>query len=320
MLKKLKKQYFTKKEHYFTFTFYKKNGKNKVYKYERGIVMYKFPIGVMLESFKLPAKEAIETAAKIGAKGLQIHASRGDYTPDNITNEKKAELRSMLSDNNLVISAFCGDLGKGFGNPELNPELIEKSKRIIDLAKELDTNIVTTHIGVVPSDPNHDRYKIMQEACFELAKYADSMEAKFAVETGPEHSKTLKGFLDSLGSKGVSVNLDPANLVMVIGQNPVDAVYDLKDYIVHTHAKDGIKLLDRDPEIIYGVSEAKMLMDPAFKEVPLGQGGVPFKEYLTALEDIGFKGFLTIEREVGATPKDDIILAADYLRGVMNNG
>ncbi len=282
--------------------------------------MYKFPIGVMLESFKLPYREAIETAAKIGAAGLQIHASRGVFTPDNITAEKKTELKSLLNDNNLVISALCGDLGKGFGNPELNPELIEKSKRIIDLAKELNTNIVTTHIGVVPTDPNHDRYKIMQEACYELAKYADSMDAKFAVETGPECSATLKGFLDSLGSKGVSVNLDPANLAMVVGENAVEAVYNLKDYIIHTHAKDGIKLLDRDPEIIYGVSEAKMLLDPAFKEVPLGQGSVPFKEYLEALTDIGFKGFLTIEREVGENPKDDIVLAANFLKEVMNNG
>ena len=282
--------------------------------------MNKFPIGVMLESFKLPYREAIETAAKIGAKGLQVHATRGEFTPDNITAEKKAELKSLLNDNDLVISALCGDLGKGFGKKELNPELIEKSKRIIDLAKELGTNIVTTHIGVVPSDPGHERYKIMQEACFELSRYADSMEAKFAVETGPEPSATLKTFLDSLGSKGVSVNLDPANLAMVIGENAVAAVYNLKDYIVHTHAKDGIKLLDRNPEIIYGVCEEKMLLDPAFKEVPLGQGAVPFKEYLNALTDIGFNGFLTIEREVGETPKDDIILAADFLREVMNNG
>ena len=33
-------------------------------------------------------------------------------------------------------------------------------------AKELETNIVTTHIGVVPSDPANERYQIMQEACF----------------------------------------------------------------------------------------------------------------------------------------------------------
>lgn len=54
------------------------------------------------------------------------------------------------------------------------------------MAKELETDVVTTHIGVVPADPNHPRYKIMQDACGALAEYADSMQAHFAIETGPK--------------------------------------------------------------------------------------------------------------------------------------
>ena len=61
----------------------------------------------------------------------------------------------------------------------------------------------------------------MQEACAELARYADSVDAHFAIETGPEIADTLKIFLDSLNSKGVAVNLDPANFVMVTGDDPV---------------------------------------------------------------------------------------------------
>ena len=34
--------------------------------------MYQFPIGVMLDSFRLDTKQAIEKAAEIGAKGIQI--------------------------------------------------------------------------------------------------------------------------------------------------------------------------------------------------------------------------------------------------------
>lgn len=62
----------------------------------------------------------------------------------------------------------------------------------------METNIVTTHIGVVPSDPANERYQIMQEACFKLAQYADSLDAHFAIETGPEESAVLKKFLDGL--------------------------------------------------------------------------------------------------------------------------
>ena len=276
--------------------------------------MYHFPIGIIADSFRKPMPEALATAAKLGAKGVQVYATRGEMSPEELTGQKRRDFLAMVKDNGLVISALCGDLGRGFGNPELNPQLIQRSKRILDLAKVLETNIVTTHIGVTPADENHPRYKIMQDACGELAAYADSLDAHFAIETGPETSETLKHFLDSLHSTGVAVNLDPANLVMVTGDDPAKAVHNLKDYIVHTHAKDGVKLLNRDPEIIYGLVNGDAGADPAFEEVPLGKGSVPWQAYLQALTDIGYKGFLTIEREVGDDPTSDIALAMDFLR------
>ena len=249
-----------------------------------------------------------------------MYATSGEHAPENMSITDRKELLKRMKDHGLVFSAICGDLGMGFGDAEKNPLLIEKSKRILDLAKDLECNIVTTHIGVVPEDKNHPRYQIMQEACGQLSEYADQMQAHFAIETGPETSLTLKGFLDSLGSRGVAVNMDPANLVMVTGDDPVQAVYHLKDYIVHTHAKDGIKLKNGDPEVIYGVKiiEDIIKSEEFFREVPLGEGKVPFAKYLHALEDIGYRGFLTIEREVGDNPAKDIALAADFLRAQMN--
>lgn len=276
--------------------------------------MYPFPIGIITDSFRTDIRTALEKAAALGADGVQIYATRGKLSPEQLTPAGRRELLDMVKSNGLVVSALCGDLGCGFHRPDRNPELIEQSKRILDLAKDLETNIVTTHIGVVPADPGHPRFGIMQEACGELAEYADSIDAHFAVETGPETSAVLKAFLDSLHSTGVGVNLDPANLVMVTGDDPVKAVYNLKDYIVHTHAKDGVKLWDRDPELVYGIREDPLVTSPSFEEVPLGTGSVPFKDYLAALEDIGYKGFLTIEREVGDDPAKDIETAVNFLR------
>ncbi len=276
--------------------------------------MYPFPIGIITDSFRTDIRTALEKAAALGADGVQIYATRGKLSPEQLTPAGRRELLDMVKSNGLVVSALCGDLGCGFHRPEKNPGLIEQSKRILDLAKDLETNIVTTHIGVVPADPDHPRFKIMQAACGELAEYADSIDAHFAVETGPETSAVLKAFLDSLHSTGVGVNLDPANLVMVTGDDPVRAVYNLRDYIVHTHAKDGVKLWDRDPELVYGIREDPLVTSPSFEEVPLGTGSVPFKDYLAALEDIGYKGFLTIEREVGDDPAKDIETAVNFLR------
>lgn len=280
--------------------------------------MYQFPIGAMVDSFRQDTREAIKTAASIGVKGLQMYSTTGENSPENLVGQKRKDLLNFVKDQGLVFSAICGDLGKAFIYADRNIELVEKSKRIMDLAKELETDVVTTHIGVIPTDKTCDRYKIMQDACYELAQYADRLGSHFAVETGPELAVTLKDFLDNLGSTGVAVNLDPANFAMVTGDDPVQAVYTLKKYIVHTHAKDGINLLPADPEAVYSeMQHDKWDEVELFRELPLGQGAVDFPKYLKALEEIGYKGFLTIERECGANPVADIKLAADYLRKVI---
>ena len=191
---------------------------------------------------------------------------------------------------------------------EKNRPLIDREKRILEMAKELGTDIVTTHIGVVPETKNCVQYESMFSVCKELADFAKNMQGHFAVETGPEKADVLKAFLDDLGSDGVAVNLDPANLVMCAGDDPVQAVYTLQEYIVHTHAKDGIQLKKFDTKALYapryyGLEGCGW---DVIREEPLGQGGVKWKEYIAALRDIGYSGYLTIERECGTAPAKDI--------------
>jgi len=79
-----------------------------------------------------------------------------------------------------------------------------------------------------------------------------------------------------------------------------------------------VKIKKTDPEKVYGFFAdggiGDIRIEECFREVPLGEGDVPFKEYLKALKDIGYSGYLTIERETGDDPQGDIRLAADYLR------
>ena len=248
-------------------------------------------IGVMAESFRKPFRESIEIAARLGAQGIQKYATGGEIY---WTKDQKKEALDIMNSNGLVFSALCGDFGHGFGNPDTDADIIEKSKRVVDLALELGTNVVTTHIGVVPVEEN-EKKELMRKSCRELALYADSVGAAFA-ETGPEKATILCDFLDSLGAGGVRVNFDPANLVMLVADRPETAVKTLGKYIVHTHAKDGVKKGD------------------GYEELPLGQGDVNFDLYLPALKETGFDGFLTVEREAGDTPEDDIKLAVDFLK------
>ena len=87
--------------------------------------MYNFPIGVLLDSFKMDTKTAIEKSAKLGAKGLQMFATSGQYSPEQLTTSDRKELLDMVKSNGLIFSALCGDLGQGFGNKDKNPIVIE---------------------------------------------------------------------------------------------------------------------------------------------------------------------------------------------------
>jgi len=262
-------------------------------------------IGVLLEGFRTDLKEAVARAAALGVEGIQAYAVDGELAPENMNDAKIKEWLDLVKSHGMVFSAICGDLGatpeavgSGFEVAEQNKWRVQRSKDIMDLAKKLECDVVTTHIGTVPAE-ECEKKEIMRAACRELALYADSIGSYFAVETGPESAKLLGDFLDSLGAKGVRVNYDPANLVMVVADDPVAGVHTLSDYIVHTHAKDGVQL-SADPL--------------EWLEVPLGQGGVNWDEYLKALNATGFNGFLTIEREVGENPDADIKLAVEFLK------
>jgi len=282
-------------------------------------------IGVIVDSFGVGVREGLKQAVEVGAEGVQIYAVKGEMDPDNLSASARKEIKDYISSLGLEIAALCGDLGgHGFQDAAANPDKVAKSKRILDLALDLGTNVVTTHIGIVPAE-SHPCYRPMLEACEELAGYAAERNAFFAIETGPEPAAHLKSFLDKLSVKGVAVNYDPANFVMVTGDDPVQGVYTLKDYIVHTHVKDGLKLRDFvDPVSVYGFYGHKGMSHEeiaemaaegaAFREVPLGEGGVKFDDYFAALSDIGYSGYLTIEREVGDSPKSDIARAVQFTR------
>lgn len=274
-------------------------------------------VGLITDCTKLPLEQAIVKAAQLGANGVQIYATTGVFSPD-MTIEQRNYYKKLIKDNGLVVSALCGDLGgTHYESKENNPLMIEKTKRIVDLAVFFGTNVVTTHIGTIPDDPECEKYKIMLEALTEAGEYAKGQGVTLAIETGPEMAVTLKDFILRTNG-GVGVNLDPGNFTMCTMQDAVEAVKILKDYIVHTHAKDGRRLdKEMDYHDIYrGFSEGGALGERArraYVELPIGQGDVDWDNYLKELKAIGYDGYLTIEREAGPDPFEDIKGAISFL-------
>ena len=278
-------------------------------------------IGMIAEMLRLPLYESLDTAKAMGVTGVQLYAVHGDHNFLEMSDDEFAKLKAYCENLGLDISSICCDLGgHGFADAAGNPVRIAKTKTIIDKAVMLGSKVLTTHIGVVPADANDPEYAVMVAAMRECGEYAAERGAVLAIETGPEPATTLKRFLTDIDSKGCGINLDPANLIMVCRDDPARAVRTLAGHIVHTHAKDGVNLRPCDPAVVYksfadGGFE-KLVEDGGdiFREVPLGTGQVVWCDYLAALKEIGFEGYLTIEREVGDDPKADIAMAIQFLK------
>lgn len=277
-------------------------------------------IGTLADWFGVGLLEGIRESERCGAEGVQIYAWN-ELDPRNVTPAGVKAVRDTARGCNQRVTALCAELGgHGLEAAEGNGEKLEYLKRTVDLALLLDCGIITTHIGIVPEDAGSEAYRIMQEACCEIGAYAKGRGVAVAVETGPEPVARLCAFLDTCD--GMAVNYDPANLVMVTNDDEVQGVYTAGKRIVHTHAKDGICNMNAGCETVYGIFadggiEALNSISTYFTETPLGQGNVRWKQYLAALRDIKYNGYLTIEREVGKNAGADIRLAVEFLRKQM---
>lgn len=277
-------------------------------------------IGVMADSFRLEILKALDAAREVGAGAVQIYVGGRGAVQEIWTSRRRRDVRQKLLDDGLHLSAMCGDMGgHGFMVKEEQAWRIDETRRMFDLTRELGGDVLTTHIGVVPEDAENPRRAVMLEALHALAGFGKEAGCRLAVETGPERPPVLKRFLEDAQGEGfLGVNYDPANLKMVLDEDPVAGVHVLKDYILHTHAKDGKLLKYVGPEAVYGFFAEGGIGDlrigDCFLETPLGEGQVDFPGWVAALNEIGYQGYMTIEREVGDDPRLDIERAVAFLR------
>ena len=122
------------------------------------------------------------------------------------------------------------------------------------------------------------------------------------METGQETAAELLQFLNDLRCRSVYVNFDPANMILYGAGDPVEAIGILGRHIRHVHVKDAV--MSNQPRMTWG------------EEVPFGNGQVPPKAFLEALDRARYTGPLVIEREAGGDRVRDVLAAVNALRDV----
>jgi sugar phosphate isomerase/epimerase len=172
----------------------------------------------------------------------------------------------------------------GFGDPATRPERLERLAWALERTRALGLADVSLHAGFLPEPGDPDRKPFLDT----LGTVSDMAKARgviVAFETGQETADLLRRTLDELQCPNLKVNFDPANMLLYDRGDPMRAVEILGPDIRSVHVKDANR-----PSVPGEWGE----------EVPLGRGQVDIRRFVQALERVGYRGPLCIEREVGS--------------------
>ena len=233
------------------------------------------------------------------------------------TEEMAQKVKDAVKKHNVEITAlWCGWEGPAVWNfyggpitlglvpPAYRFNRIKTLCKGSDFAKMIGVKDVITHMGFIPENPNDPDYAGVVQATVFIAQYCKNNGQYFLFETGQETPVTLKRLIEDTGMDNLGINLDPANLLLYGKANPVDALDIFGEYVRGVHAKDGE----------YPTNGRELGV-----EKPLGEGRVNFELLIPKLKKLGYKGALTIEREIsGEQQIRDILKGKEFLERIIN--
>ncbi len=214
--------------------------------------------------------------------------------------EKKIEITSL-------ICGFEGESYRDIPTIKRTVGLVNfamRGKRVLkvfsysDITAELGVKVIQAHIGFIPEDRNNPDYKGLVLVLQRIADYCKENNQSISLETGQERALVLSKFIEDVNRLNLRVNFDPANMLLYNADDPIKALDILGKYVIGVHCKDG-KRPERKGEL--------------GKEYPLGEGDVGIEDFIDKLKEIGYRGPLTIEREISGEEQIKDVLKAKKL-------
>ena len=258
-------------------------------------------------------KKKFENMAAQGFDNCQLLS----WTPSAWTEENAKRIIALTKEYGITISAFwCGWEGPcvwnfyegqttlGLVPPEYREMRVKNLCDGADFAKRLGVKNVVTHMGFIPENPNDPQFLPFCGAVREVALHCRENGQFLLFETGQETPVTMLRCFEQVGTDNLGVNLDTANLILYGKANPVDALDVFGRYVMNLHAKDGL----------YPANGHDLGAETA-----IGSGKVDFEALFKKLFELGYNGFVTIEREIeGEQQTKDILAAKKYLQDIID--
>jgi sugar phosphate isomerase/epimerase len=257
----------------------------------------KWPLGVF-SSIDAGLGVKLEVAHELGVPTIQLHAPHATTrTPAHARKflDRLAELGMTIT---AVFGGFDGesyadiptvDRTVGLVPPETRAARTKEMLEIADFARLLGVDVVALHLGFVPHDASHPLYREILAVTRQLCDHCQSQSQALHLETGQESADALLQFIGDVERDNLFVNFDPANMILYGSGEPIEALEKIGRYVHSVHCKD-----------------AKWAANPGKEwgaETALGDGDVGMERYLRTLDAIGYRGPLTIEREIPNEPE-----------------
>jgi sugar phosphate isomerase/epimerase len=254
-------------------------------------------IGIQTRSLRQPLRQALQTAARLGAGGVEIDA-RTELPPAELSRTGLREFRKLLEDLNLCVSAVAFPTRRGYDVADDLERRVSATQVAMRFAHELRADVVINRVGQVPADSNDPRFTRMVEALTAIGMYGDRVGAQLAAQTGSESPLELLRLIQALPEQTVGVDLHPPGII-TSGRSAVEAVEVLGPHVLHVHACDAV----RDAP-------------GRGREVELGRGSADMPELLGRLTEFDYRGWVTIERRDSPDPITEIENAVAFLRAL----
>ena len=168
------------------------------------------------------------------------------------------------------------------------------AKAAAALAQQLGIKLVSTHAGFLPHEPSDPDFEKLSGRVVTLAKMYADIGGSLLLESGQETAETLLAFLGEMAKQGannVTVNFDPANMLLYDMDEPIEALRKLAPHIEQVHVKDA-----KRPTVKGDWGE----------EVVVGTGQVDWVAFVRILAEADFEGDYIFEREAGDDRVGDI--------------
>ena len=257
--------------------------------------------------------DCVEVACWPAGKAERRYAGVSHIDTENLTEEQANDYRAYAAEKKVELSALAY-----YPNPldedlEKRKQVIDHLYTVIDAAKLMKINLVTTFIGRMPSKTISENLKEVEKVWKPIVAYAENQKVKIAIENCPmlftedewpggQNLMTTPALFRKvfaiLDSEYIGLNFDPSHFVWQ-QMDYIAPIYEFKDKLFHVHYKD-IKLYwDKLQEV--GVMATPLeYMSP---KLP-GLGDVDWGKYVSALTDIGYNGYTCIEVEDRAYESD----------------